>query len=105
MLWPIFALTEAPLARTPGDGAGLNPEPFPQLPRHPPTHRQRRLAAPQPHRILPLRHPIDAVDVADADQRIAMNSHEAAAELLFQRAQRVIDEILAAGVFDRGVFL
>src|SRR5580704_6738291 len=80
-------------------------ESFLQLPRHPAAHLQRRLATAQPHEVLTVGSALDALEVFNAHQRVAVDAYERRAELALQQPQRILDQILAVQVTDGGVFL
>ena len=48
---------------------------------------------------------LERLDVRDRDEQASMNPHEVARELLFELTQRLLDELLAATVPNRHVFL
>src|SRR6516165_8466513 len=64
-----------------------DPEPFLQLPRHPPAHLQRRLAAAQTHEVLALGGALDALEKFNPNQGIAVDAHERGAEFPLEQAQ------------------
>src|SRR6185437_1455453 len=91
---------------TQGQGrAESEPESLPQLPGHPPTDLKRRIAATQSHEVLPLGSALDSFQMADADERVAMDTDKVRIELLLQRAQGVLDEVFAIQMPHRRVLL
>ena len=64
-----------------------------------------RAAAPQPDDLVAFGVAFDALDVGDRGERVAVHAHEASRELLLERLQRFLDQLLAAGVPQRRVLL
>ena len=87
------------------DALAHRSESLAQLASHPPAHLQRRLAAAQPHVVLSIGVALDSSEVSHADERVAVDAHEVGTELLFERPQRILDEILALDVPHRRVLL
>jgi len=48
---------------------------------------------------------LQRLQAGGGDERVAMDAREARAEFVLERAQRVFDQVLAAGVTHRRVFL
>src|SRR5690606_9556706 len=69
------------------------------------AHFQRFVDFPDAHVEMPVRVLLQRADAPRGHQRVAMNAREQAAELLFQRLQRILDQHLAAGMPDGDVFL
>src|SRR6185312_16981150 len=100
-----------PVAASPCGGSAIragalsDSKAFFQLARHAEAHLQRRLAAAQVHAVLAVGAALDAFQVLDPDQGVAVDAHEGRAELALEQPQRVVDEVLAAGMPHRGVLL
>src|SRR5487761_1021945 len=74
------------------------PKALAQLPRHAAADGERRVAAAQYHEVLSIGVALDPLEMAHGNQRVAMDAHEVLRQLLLERAQRVLDQILAPQV-------
>src|SRR4029077_358575 len=81
----------------------LDPEAVLELSGHPPADSQRRRRATQPHEVLAVGVTLDALELLNRDQRVAVDADEGRGELALEEAQRVLDQVLAVRVRDRGV--
>src|SRR5690606_11612795 len=76
-----------------------------QFRRHAPAHRQGFGKAAHVGHVAAVGEPFHAGEVVAVDQRAAVHAQEAPAEFGLELAQRVLHQVLAAGVANGGVLL